>query len=486
MKRTNILLFLLGMVWAANVSAQTLAETKALYENGEYEEAMPGLLKLVKSQPANGNYNLWYGVAALETGAYADALKYLELAVKYRATGGQYWLAKAYMANYRYEDAVRTAESYLGDLQKRKRPTEEAEQLVEKCRSGLRMMRGVERVCVFDSVVVDKRQFLDAYLVSPETGRLFTYKAYFGKGSAVEEEEEEPADMRTVFLTERGNAIYYSQMQPDSTLGIYTRYKYVEDWGEETPLPENINEGVNATCPFLSGDGTTLYYAADGDASQGGYDIFVTRYDSNSGTCFTPDNIGMPFSSPFNDYLYVVDEYNNIGWFASDRYQPKDTLCVYIFVPNGSKEVYSYEDMDQAELVRYASLHSIADTWSDKTVVEQARTRLQAIAYALGQSEAAHDFEFVIDDNHVYYTLDDFRSAEARDAFKRYQQSVTNYRLQLQRLDALRERYASASQSEKTGLAPSMLTLEARVEQLTAQKKQLALQVRELEKNSLK
>ncbi|MCD8292392.1 MAG: hypothetical protein LUC23_01340 [Prevotellaceae bacterium] len=486
MKRIDRLLFLLCMFLAVPLMAQTQAETKALYDNGAYEEALPGLLKLVKSQPANGNYNLWYGVASLETGAYADAVKYLELAVRYRATGGQYWLAQAYITSYRYEDAVRTAESYLSDLQKRKRPTEEAEALLEKCRAGLRMMKGVERVLVVDSVVVEKNQLLEAYQLSPETGRLFTYNAYFGKENVKEDEEGVQEDLRTVFLTERGNTIYYSQLQPDSTFGLYTRHKYLGEWSGETALPDNINEGVDAAYPFMSADGTTLYYAADGDASQGGYDIFVTRYDSNSGTSYSPENIGMPFNSPFNDYLYVVDEFNNLGWFASDRYQPKDTLCVYIFVPNASKQVYSYEDMDQAELTRYASLRSIADTWTDKAALEQAKARLQAVAEARRQGAAAQGFAFVIDDSHVYRSMNDFRSADARDSFKRYQQAVTNYQLQLQRLDALRQRYAGASQSEKSGLAPSILTLEARVEQLTAQMKQLALLVRQQEKDTFK
>ena len=56
-----------------------------------------------------------------------------------------------------------------------------------------------------------------------------------------------------------------------------------------------------------------------------------------------PENVGMPFNSPYNDYMYVIDEFNDLGWFASDRYQPEDKVCVYVFVPNESKQVYDYE-----------------------------------------------------------------------------------------------------------------------------------------------
>ena len=44
----------------------------------------------------------------------------------------------------------------------------------------------------------------------------------------------------------------------------------------------------------------------------------------NTDTYLAPENVGMPFNSPYNDYMYVIDEFNNLGWFASDRYQPED------------------------------------------------------------------------------------------------------------------------------------------------------------------
>lgn len=61
MKKKYILFLLFGLL-SMTLSAQTLAETKALYEKGQYEEAKPVFKKFVKMQPGNGNYNLWYGV----------------------------------------------------------------------------------------------------------------------------------------------------------------------------------------------------------------------------------------------------------------------------------------------------------------------------------------------------------------------------------------------------------------------------------------
>lgn len=54
-------------------------------------------------------------------------------------------------------------------------------------------------------------------------------------------------------------------------------------------------------------DGVTIYYASDGEGL-GGYDIFVTRYNTNTDTYLVPENVGMPFNSPYNDYMYVIDD----------------------------------------------------------------------------------------------------------------------------------------------------------------------------------
>lgn len=181
----------------------------------------------------------------------------------------------------------------------------------------------------------------------------------------------------TVYETELGNKIYYSELQKDSTLNILSRNKMMNEWGKGNMLPGSINESMNASYPYVLADGITIYYAADGPASMGGYDIFVTRYNTNTDTYLTPENVGMPFNSPYNDYMYVIDEFNNLGWFASDRYQPEGKVCVYVFIPASSKQVYNYESMDKNKLIKLAQLHSIRDTWTNESLVADARKRLQ-------------------------------------------------------------------------------------------------------------
>ena len=90
--------------------------------------------------------------------------------VKRRVTSGQLYLAQAYNAVYRFEDAVGTYEDYIAELTKRRRSTAEAKKLLEKSKANLRLLKGVEEVCFIDSFVVDKKDFLEAYKISLNPG----------------------------------------------------------------------------------------------------------------------------------------------------------------------------------------------------------------------------------------------------------------------------------------------------------------------------
>lgn len=471
-------LLALGLTGGTAASAQTLAQAKEWYGAGDYEKAKPVFARFVKSYPNNGNYNLWYGVCCLKTGDAVGAVSPLEKAVKRRTPSGQLYLGQAYNQLYRYEEAVKTFEAYIADLAKRKRSTAEADSLLAISRLGLRLLRGVEQVQVIDSFVVDKQKLLKAYRLSPESGKLARYSDYSGQDDGG----------GTAYENELGNRLYYSAPAVDSTLQIFASSKLLDRWSQGRTLPANINEaGANANYPYMLSDGMTLYYASDGKESLGGYDIFVTRYNTNSDTYLTPENVGMPFNSPYNDYLYAIDEYNNLGWFASDRYQPEGKACIYVFIPNASKQVYNYEGMAQDSLIALARLDSIAATWGmDTQNVAAAKTRLQAaLQYTPKDTGQHYAFTFVIDDGHTYHALDDFHSEEAKESYRQYAQAEDNLRQQQSKLENLRRQYREADPAGKNNLAPAILDLEQLTRRLDAELRQAAKKIRRLEKQQL-
>ena len=157
----------------------------------------------------------------------------------------------------------------------------------------------------------------------------------------------------------------------------------------------------------------------------------------------------MPFNSPYNDYMYVIDEFNNLGWFASDRYQPEGKVCVYVFIPASSKQVYNYESMDKNKLIKLAQLHSIRDTWTNESLVADARKRLQETMQEKMKIKKRHEFEFVIDDRNIYHYAADFRSPQAKAQFRNYLQLKESYNQQQNKLENIRIQYSRAKPERK-------------------------------------
>ena len=274
---------------AGNAAAQSLAQAKQLFLNGEFEQAKPAFQKLVKQAPSNANYNYWYGACCYETGEKKEAQPYLEKSAARKVIDAYRYLGKLYYDIYRFDDAVDNYEQHIEWLEKKKRPTEMAEAELEQIKQAARMIKGVENITVIDSFVVDKNDFLKAYKISRESGALY----------------HDPAISGTVYQTEMGNKVLYGNQSTDGKMQLYSRIRLLDGWSEPEPLT-SLNEQGNVNYPFLMSDGITLYYASDGEGSLGGYDIFVTRYDSENSNYLRPDNIGMPFNSPANGGLPFI------------------------------------------------------------------------------------------------------------------------------------------------------------------------------------
>ena len=88
-------------------------------------------------------------------------------------------------------------------------------------------------------------------------------------------------------------------------------------WSKPKPL-HNVNTDANEMSPFLSIDGTTLFFASDRDNSMGGYDLFFSRRD-RKGEWGTPSNIGFPINTEANEICFVVDDDGSRAYLSSDR-----------------------------------------------------------------------------------------------------------------------------------------------------------------------
>ena len=341
------------------------------------------------------------------------------------------------------------------------------------------MREMTQQIIIIDSIVADKDQVLSHFHLSSETGRIISSHAFFGKG-----------DSTTVFVNEMGNKAYFSQ--PDDSLHqqLCTSDLLGGEWSR-SQLLNGINKGiVEAAYPFMLADGLTFYFAGKGEESIGGYDIFLTRYDARSNSFLKPENIGMPFNSEANDYLFALDEYARIGYFVSDRRQPEGKVCLYIFIPNNSRKTYNPAVYTEAQIRDFADISSIADTWGNGEERNAALARYHAIsvrdtqtanANSVSKNTALTSMELVINDALTYSSAKDFRSREAALLYKELIETRQQYRSLSQQLEQWRNNYLKATGNDKQSIARDILQAETEIMQLYSRIQTLEKETRNAE-----
>jgi hypothetical protein len=78
----------------------------------------------------------------------------------------------------------------------------------------------------------------------------------------------------------------------------------------------------------------TLFFASNGLPGLGGLDIFKVKRNSNT-SFTTPENIGAPINSTYDDFGFVYADTKEFGYFTSDRPEGKGLDDIYGFQSNG-------------------------------------------------------------------------------------------------------------------------------------------------------
>ena len=327
------------------------------------------------------------------------------------------------------------------------------------------MREMTQQIIIVDSIVVNKDQFLASIRLSSECGQLMNTGAFFRNQL-----------QGTLYLNEMGNKVYFSQ--PDGhQQQLYTADKLGNEWSKPQPL-QGLSEGIDeASYPFMLTDGLTFYFAGKGEESIGGYDIFMTRYDSRSGSFLKPENIGMPFNSEANDYMYAIDEANRIGYFASDRRQPEGKVCIYIFIPSDTRKTYDNSKYTEEQIRNFADIASIADTWGNGTERKAALDRIKS-------KYATHDVPGQLVSTGDAASAVEFHSKEANSLYQKLLKEQNALDIVNSSLDLLRQKYHKANASERNRMKSEILKLEEQALQLNASVKQLTKATRNAEINS--
>ena len=435
----------------ATASAAPIDEAKKLFNEGNYQAALEILKPLAAKSPRDGNINYWSGATLNALDRQDEAVSALEKAEARGVADASLLLAKIATAQYRPDDARDYYDTYRTQMRKNKKSVPESvEQEISRLVLMENMLSRVEKIAVIDSLVVDADGFFEHYRLSPEAGRLVT-----GDMARI-------PDAEMAFVPQNNTEILYAL--PDSAGNfVLMGAGILDDGSVDHPAPlegDELAGGGNAEYPFLLSDGLTLYYANDGEGSIGGYDIFLTRRSDDG--YLQPQNIGMPYNSPYDDYLLAIDETTGAGWWATDRNRIPGKLTIYVFVPS---ETRVNVDEDDPNLVALASLSNIALTREPGKNYNDILARIQQLNVNGNVTNAAisagGSFKIPVGSNkRIYTSVSDFEAPAAREAMMQAIDARAEISGIEEKLDTLREAYRKGDRSQNV----TILNLEHRLD----------------------
>ncbi len=147
-----------------------------------------------------------------------------------------------------------------------------------------------------------------------------------------------PDGQRLFFVTERADGF--------GGLDIYVSKKAKKGWSKPENLGSKVNTSAHEGFPYLSEQGK-LYFCSKGHPGYGGYDIFVTTQDSLTGEWGTPQNLGTPINSAYDDISFSFAD-STWGGFTSARSGRGDDVFLFKIV-NKIQEKDTFKTITQNE-----------------------------------------------------------------------------------------------------------------------------------------
>lgn len=124
------------------------------------------------------------------------------------------------------------------------------------------------------------------------------------------------------YISFDGSRLYYSSNRPGGKGGMDIWYVDIDENGA-TSEPHNLGKPVNTpgdeVSPFFHHVSSTLFFASNGHAGLGGLDLFKSSYNVDDTTYAMPKNMGMPINSSKDDAYLIMERTQSQGYFASDR-----------------------------------------------------------------------------------------------------------------------------------------------------------------------
>lgn len=472
MRQRNLSILILLLMACMASYGQTAKQADDLFNAREYAEARIAYDALLRKQPTHPLYLYRAARCAQETGDLAAAEElFIKAGTKYPLRN--YFLGEIYYSQWRMAEAIAAYETFLETTDESNERWGVVQQHIAQAQVIARYLKHVSRIEVTGVCRLPKADMMNAYRLSEDNGTL------------------EADSLGCRFTTQRGDRRYFSVRTSDTDslrtgrTVLVSQQRLLQDWEDPDTLRATVNSGQVNSYPFVLTDGATLYFASDREGGLGGLDIYMTRYNATLGEWLPAENIGMPYNSPADDYLFVADENNSIAYFATDRHcMGTDSVEVYQ-IAWGEERTF-LRGLPDHELVALARLDSMLTPDNSASSVPAAteatdiavRPSTHTTPKIAGSTDSIY---FVLNDAHIYTRLEDFSSDSARSLYQEYIRLEHIQQQAVQMLDSLRQQYYDANEATRASLKARIPILSNEIDERKRTLRETLTQIRSLE-----
>lgn len=136
------------------------------------------------------------------------------------------------------------------------------------------------------------------------------------------------------YLSSDGSRLYFSSDRPGGfgESDIYVSTRSGSGWSKPKNLGNTINSEFDDMSPIMSADNKVLTFASNRKNGYGGFDIYISNFRNEGFT--VPKNAGEPINSTSDEYYYLSVPNADLAYFSSNRTGGSGELDIYKAIPN--------------------------------------------------------------------------------------------------------------------------------------------------------
>jgi hypothetical protein len=271
----------------------------------------------------------------------------------------------------------------------------------------------------------------------------------------------------SVSISADGAFLYFASDRPGGNGGfdIYRATKTGDSWTKVQNLGKPVNTRKNEEAPYISYDGTILYFSSDGHMTIGNMDIVYSKLDEENKWTL-PVNIGSPINTTNDDIFYVYFKDTQQGYLSRDMADGFGKNDIYMvqrgnllthgnktgsdkneltdhttfpekastLTPSGNDQALShnaiampYDEVNQYEMADSIPTYTI-QIYAVKKPIKKVKIKLSPLIISLGEDGLyRYTYGEFAGWSKALELLDEIRNSGYPDAFIRNISTVQNY-----------------------------------------------------------